>query len=388
LRGNSPWFILKGSVLFVFSFTCKVTIKDSSMPASLPKIPAIPVFDGHNDTLLVLHLPGFSEGHARDFFAESTHGHIDLPRARAGGMGGGFFAIFTPSPRSEESGSALTSANPPVAAEVDQLTALKFTVDVAADLFRIERAGKGQLKVVRNLAEMAQCLADGTFAMIFHIEGCEAIDADLNALETLYQAGLRSLGIVWSRSNIFASGVPFRFPSSPDTGPGLTDAGKRLVKACNELGVLVDLSHLNEKGFWDVEKLSTAPLVATHSGAHALSASSRNLTDKQLDAIRASGGMVGVNFHVGFLRADGGRDGAATSLSEIVRHIDYMVERMGIDHVAFGSDFDGAVMPGDLRDVAGLPKLMDALAASGYDEAARRQIAYGNWLRVLGETWH
>jgi membrane dipeptidase len=157
---------------------------------------------------------------------------------------------------------------------------------------------------------MAQCLADGTFAMIFHIEGAEAIDPDLNALETLYQAGLRSIGIVWSRRNLFASGVPFVFPSSPDTGPGLTDAGKRLVKACNELGILIDLSHLNEKGFWDVAKLSDAPLVATHSGAHALSAASRNLTDKQLDAIRASGGMVGVNFHVGFLRADGGRNDA------------------------------------------------------------------------------
>jgi membrane dipeptidase len=96
---------------------------------------------------------------------------------------------------------------------------------------------------------------------------------------------------------------------------------------------------------------------------------------------------VGVNFHVGFLRADGKRDAATTPLTEIVRHLDYMVERMGIDHVALGSDFDGATMPGDLRDVTGLPKLMEALAAAGYDEAARRQIAYGNWLRVLGKIW-
>lgn len=362
------------------------------MSAALPPIRNIPIFDGHNDTLLALHLPEFSEGHERAFFTQSEHGHIDLPRALAGGMGGGFFAIFTPSPSSQDApmpgGSGQkTSYAIPIAAEVDQSVALKFTVDLAANLFRIEREGKGKLKVVRNVAEMAQCLADGTFAMIFHIEGAEAIDTDLNALETLYQAGLRSIGIVWSRPNIFASGVPFAFPSSPDTGPGLTEAGKRLVKACNELGILVDLSHLNEKGFWDVAKLSDAPLVATHSGAHALCASARNLTDKQLDAVRASGGMVGVNFHVGFLRADGKRDGSTTPLTEIVRHLDYMVERMGIDHVAFGSDFDGATMPGDLRDVAGLPKLMDALTKAGYDEAAQRQIAYGNWLRVLGQTW-
>jgi membrane dipeptidase len=368
--------------------------KGTIMSVSLPTIATIPIFDGHNDTLLALHLPSFSEGHARGFFEESEHGHIDLPRALAGGMGGGFFAIFTPSPRHEDApipgvtGSAqATSYSTPIAAGVDQAVALKFTVDLAADLFRLERKGKGAIKVVRTVAEMAQCLADGTFAIIFHIEGAEAIDPELNALEVLYQAGLRSLGITWSRPNVFASGVPFAFPSSPDTGPGLTGAGKALVRACNELGILLDLSHLNEKGFWDVAALSTAPLVATHSGAHALCASARNLTDRQLDAIRASDGIVGVNFHVGFLRADGRRDAATTSLTEIVRHLDYMVERMGIDHVALGSDFDGATMPGDLRDAAGLPKLMEALAAAGYDESTRRQIAYGNWLRVLAKTW-
>jgi membrane dipeptidase len=362
------------------------------MSAALPTIRDIPIFDGHNDTLLALHLPSFSDGHVRGFFEASQYGHIDLPRARAGGMGGGFFAVFTPSPKHHDAplpgvSGTTTSYAIPIAAEVDQATALKFTVDLAATLFRLEREAQGAIKVVRTVGEMAQCLADGIFAMIFHIEGAEAIDPELNALETLYQAGLRSLGITWSRPNLFASGVPFAFPSSPDTGPGLTEAGKALVRACNQLGILIDLSHLNEKGFWEIAKLSSAPLVATHSGVHALSASARNLTDRQLDAIRASGGIVGVNFHVGFLRADGKRDAAATPLTEIVRHLDYMVERMGIDHVALGSDFDGAVMPGDLRDVAGLPKLMDALVAAGYDEAARRQIAYGNWLRVLGQTW-
>jgi membrane dipeptidase len=362
------------------------------MAALFPKPLNIPIFDGHNDTLLAIHAPEFGDGTKRTFFTQSEHGHIDFPRALAGGMGGGFFAIFTPSPRQQPgqvpgATGQDTAYAIPMAAEVDQVTALKFTVDLAANLFRIERESMGKIKVVRTAAEMARCLADGTFAVIFHIEGAEAIDTELNSLEVLYQAGLRSLGIVWSRPNAFATGVPFAFPSSPDTGPGLTEAGKRLVKACNDLGILVDLSHLNEQGFWDVEKITTAPLVATHSGAHALCASARNLTDKQLDAIRASNGIVGVNFHVSFLRADGKRDAETTSLTEIVRHLDYMVERMGIDHVAFGSDFDGAIMPGDLRDVAGLPKLMDALSAAGYDEAALRQIAYGNWLRVLEQTW-
>jgi membrane dipeptidase len=353
----------------------------------------IPIFDGHNDTLLDLYLPARGNGQGRTFFERSDRGHIDLPRARAGGLGGGFFALFTPSSMTKQEPiprvGAATGAQRyalPKAAQVDQGTALKLTVDMAALLFRIEREAAGQAKVVRTAQELAGCLATGVFAMIFHIEGAEAIDADLNALEVLYQAGLRSLGITWSRNNIFGFGVPFEFPQSPDVGPGLTAAGKALVRACNRLGVMVDLSHLNEKGFWHVEKLSTAPLVATHSGAHVLCASARNLTDKQLDAIRASGGLAGVNFHVGFLRADG-RSDPATPLTEIVRHVDYMVERMGIDHVALGSDFDGATMPGDLRDAAGLPKLVTALRAAGYDDAALRKLAYENWLRVLAQTW-
>src|SRR5206468_1669749 len=130
------------------------------------------------------------------------------------------------------------------------------------------------------------------------MEGAEPIAPDLSNLERWYDRGLRSIGLVWSRANAFAEGVPFRFPSSPDTGPGLTDAGRELVRACNRLGILVDLSHLNEAGFWDVAGISDKPLVATHSNAHAICPASRNLTDKQLAAIKESDGMVGLNYHV------------------------------------------------------------------------------------------
>jgi membrane dipeptidase len=132
--------------------------------------------------------------------------------------------------------------------------------------------------------------------------------------------------------------------------------------------------------------VSDAPLVATHSNAHALCPSSRNLTDRQLDAVRDSGGVVGVNFAVTFLRADGDED-RDTPISEIVRHVDYLAARMGIDHVAFGSDFDGAVVPDDVGGVAGFPRVVEALAASGYDDEALAKVTHGNWLRVLGGTW-
>jgi len=223
-------------------------------------------------------------------------------------------------------------------------------------------------------------------AAILHFEGAEAIDPELNALHVFYQAGLRSLGIVWSRPTAFGHGVPFAFPHSPDTGPGLTDAGKQLVRACNRLGIMIDLSHLNEQGFWDVARLSDAPLVATHSNAHALCASTRNLTDKQLDAIKESDGMVGLNFACGFLREDGAND-ADTPLEVMVRQIAYLAEQVVIDRVGFGSDFDGAKIPRELGDVVGMPKLIAALRAHGFDDAALRKIAYENWLRVLRKTW-
>jgi microsomal dipeptidase-like Zn-dependent dipeptidase len=220
---------------------------------------------------------------------------------------------------------------------------------------------------------------------IVHMEGAEALAADLSDLEEWYARGLRSIGPVWSRPNDFGAGVPFRFPSSPDIGAGLTGAGKRLVHACNRLGILVDLSHLNEAGFWDVASLALAPLVATHSNAHALCPSSRNLTDEQLDAIGASEGVVGINFAPAFLRDDGAND-PATPIAEIVRHIEYVAERIGVDRVAFGSDFEGATMPTELGGAAGLPRLVELLRAR-YSEEDVAKITHGNWLRVLDTTW-
>ena len=184
----------------------------------------------------------------------------------------------------------------------------------------------------------------------------------------LHAAGLRSLGLVWSRPNAFATGVPFGFPGSPDQGPGLSDPGRALVRACGELGILVDVSHLNAAGFWDVAELSAAPLVASHSAAHALCASPRNLTDDQLRAIGERDGLVGINFHVGFLRADGAED-AGTPLARIAEHAAHVAEVAGAHCVGLGSDFDGAIMPAELGDVRGLPRLLDALRAAGFGAA-------------------
>lgn len=355
----------------------------------------LPIIVGHQDTLLHLYLPeGEEEGEGRSFFVRSDKGHVDLPRAREGGMAGGFFAIFVPEPCDEcdangrqmvviqtENGYEI-----PYASAIDPSYARGVTITMMANLFRLEAESEGQVKVVHTIEEVEYCLAHDVHIAIMHMEGAEAIDANLDTLEVFYRVGLRSLGLVWSRPNIFAQGVQFKFPHSPDTGPGLTGAGRELVRGCNRLGIILDLSHLNEQGFWDVAALSDAPLVATHSNVHAICPSTRNLTDKQLDAIKESGGLVGLNFAVYDLCEDSRKE-PDTPLDIMVRHIDYLVERLGIDGVALGSDFDGTLIPSAIGDAAGLPKLVDVLRLHGYDDAALRKIAFENWLRVLRKTW-
>jgi membrane dipeptidase len=344
----------------------------------------VPVFDGHNDTLLRLYQSKDTD--VEKLFIEGTQGgHIDLPRARKGGFAGGMFAIFPP-PVEKAKRSAVPPApsdNEPLPPELPRTDALTSTIAMASILFRLERAGA--LTVCRSAGDIRAAMAKDSIAAVFHIEGVEAIDPELTLLDVLYEAGLRSLGIVWSRPNAFGHGVPFRFPSSPDTGPGLSDAGKALVKACNQLKIMIDLSHLNEKGFRDVAALSDAPLVATHSNVHALCTHSRNLTDWQLGAIRETGGMVGLNFATGFLREDG-RMNSDTSLDIMVRHVDSLLQALGEDGVGLGSDFDGAMIPAVIGDVAGLPKLIDALTARGFGGALIEKIAYRNWLNVLERT--
>jgi membrane dipeptidase len=183
---------------------------------------------------------------------------------------GGFFACFVPNPEGEwDMGSALRITDRgyevAMAPPLDPSYAKEEAGHLAADLFRIEARSGGRLEVVRTADGLARCLREeGVVAAILHFEGAENLGPDPGDLEDAYRAGLRSLGLVWSRPNAYGHGVPFRHPSSPDTGPGLTDAGRELVRECNRLGVLV----------------------ATHSAAHVLCPSSRNLTDRQLDAIR------------------------------------------------------------------------------------------------------
>jgi len=349
----------------------------------------IPVFDGHNDFLLRL----YQHPDQRDalWLTGGAEGHLDLPRMKKGGFAGGFFAIYIPSPIAHDAPDYMAAMeNPPFSlplpALIDHHTAQPIALAKAGHLMWMERVSNGAFKICRTVAELRECLARGVISAILHMEGAEAIDPDLDALHVFHAMGLRSLGPVWSRPTVFGHGVPFAFPSGPDTGDGLTEAGKRLVKECNRLRIMLDMSHINEKGFWDVAGLTDAPLVATHSNAHAVTPSSRNLTDKQLAAIRESGGMVGLNYATSFLRRDG-KQSADMGWEDVLAHLDHLLEYLGEDHLGLGSDFDGATLPKGIGDVVGQQALLQAMRDHGYGEALIRKIAHENWFAVLERTW-
>jgi membrane dipeptidase len=345
---------------------------------------ATPVFDGHNDLILRLLKGAVS---ADDVAKGLADGHIDKPRAAKGGFGGGMFAIFVPSPfdrsmREEE--MQKPSYDIPLPDPLSEVVAVDWTEKGFDALDALERAGA--VRICLTADQVQATLGAEEMAAVTHIEGAEAIDRDFARLHEYHARGLRSLGPVWSRDTIWGYGVPFRFPSTPDTGPGLTDAGKALVRECNALKILIDLSHLNEKGFDDVATISDAPLVATHSNAWAITPHSRNLTDRQLDIIRDSDGMVGINFASAFLRPDGQMNDDF-ELDIVLRHFDHLVERLGEDRVGLGSDFDGALVPKPIGDCAGLPNLVAAFRDHGVGDDLLARVTHGNWLRVLRLTW-
>ena len=348
-----------------------------------------PTFDGHNDILLRLYKA--PEHREAIWLTGEGRGHLDLPRMKRGGFAAGFFAIYIPSPHEDDGIDYVQlMENPPYLLPLPDLIgdsqALPVAMAMAGHMLWMERSSGGQFKMVRTVADIRDCMAKGVVAGILHMEGAEAIGGDLDALHAFHAMGLRSIGPVWSRPTVFGHGVPFGFPASPDTGDGLTAAGKRLIKECNALKIMIDLSHINEKGFDDVAALSDAPLVATHSNAHAITPSTRNLTDRQLAVIRASGGMVGLNFATSFLRRDG-KQSADMGWEDVLAHLDHLITHLGEDHVGLGSDFDGATIPKGIGDVAGLPALQQAMLDHGYGPTLMNKLTHENWLGLLDRTW-
>ncbi len=350
----------------------------------------IKIFDGHNDVLFRLFLKDKENIH-EDFLLGDNEGHLDLPRINQAGFSGGFFAIYVPSQEEK-----VEFADKPIRYDdmkndsyelalpqpVDVSVAFPIVLRKIEIIKKIEKESNGKVKICKNEKDLESSILNKQISVIMHIEGAEAIGNNLENLDTLYSLGLRSIGPVWSRPTLFAHGVPFKFPSSPDTGEGLTDLGKKLIKECNRLKMIIDLSHINEKGFWDIAKISTSPLIATHSNSHSICPHTRNLTDDQLLAIKETKGMVGVNFAPAFLRTDG-KMLTDTNLEIILRHFDYLIKKLGEDKVGFGSDFDGTLIPSKMNDVLGLNVLRDLMRKHGYNDKLMQKICHDNWINTI-----
>lgn len=317
-----------------------------------------PIIDGHQDFITAIPRQD------RDFLEESERGHVDWPRAQRGCLGGTFVSIYLTDQQAE-------------------LNAVGYAIKEIDDYLRICDRSEGQVRAVRSVAELDRALEDGAFAGIIHFEGADPISYSLKELRVFYEAGLRSLGVTWSRPTIFGYGVMFQ---GPQPEKGLTDAGFALVEECNRLGVLLDVSHLNPAGFWDLARATQRPFVATHSSVKAISPHVRNLDDDQIRMIAEKDGTIGINFANSFLRPDMGRE-EDTPLDLVVSHFEHIIDLVGDRHVSFGSDYDGTSVPQELRDAAHLPVLLRAFKQRGWSDDRIERICNGNFRRVLAAVW-
>jgi membrane dipeptidase len=339
-----------------------------------------------------------------DIGVRHKDGNIDIPRMREGGLDALFFSIWVP--------GAITG--PP---------AVKRALDLIDRVHEAVRTHPGDLMLATTAADIRRAAAEHKIAALMGMEGGHIIDDDLGLLRLYSSLGVRYLTLTHFLNNNWAD-------SSTDKPAhnGLTAFGKDVVREMNRLGMMVDISHVSDKTFYDVLAITKAPVIASHSSCRAICNHPRNMTDDMLRALAKNGGVIMINYHAGFLSDEfrvasekrngtivasmdamskkcGGNEACTTMEGEridheamargelpkvswqlVFDHIDHAVKVAGIDHVGLGSDFDGATMPLGLEDVSKLPKLTDALLKKGYSQQDIEKILGGNLLRVMEQA--
>ncbi len=357
------------------------------------------VVDSHDDTTQRLIFDK-----AFDIGKRNPNGNIDIPRMREGGLDALFFSIWVPS-------------------EVTGPTAVKRALDQIDAVREAVRTHPHDLMLATTAADVRKAAADHKIAALMGMEGGHMIDDDLRLLRVYAALGVRYMTLTHYKNNNWAD-------SSTDKAAhnGLTAFGKDVVREMNRLGVMVDISHVADKTFYDALAVTTAPVIASHSSCRAIASHPRNMTDEMLRALAKNGGVVMINYHAAFLSEEfrvasekrngtvdvamaamskkcGGNEACTTMESEridheamakgelpkvtwekIVDHIDHAVKVAGADHVGLGSDFDGATMPLGMEDASKLPKITDALIKKGYSEQDVEKILDGNILRVMEQV--
>ncbi|MBA7681825.1 hypothetical protein ES703_90166 [subsurface metagenome] len=244
--------------------------------------------------------------------------------------------------------------------------------------YREIEKNQDDISLVTNYNQIKEVNRAGKIAAILSIEGGEALEGDLGVLRVLYKLGVRLLTLTWNQRNQIADGI-----GESRTGSGLTEFGLKVIDEMNRLGMLIDVSHLSETGFWDVVKRSKTPIVASHSNCYALCPHLRNLKDEQIKALADKGGVIGITFVPNFLT----QEKRKTTVEDVVKHIDYLVEKVGVDYVGLGSDFDGTGgLPLGLEGVDKIPNITGELLDRGYKEKDIKKILGENFLRVFKEV--
>jgi membrane dipeptidase len=311
------------------------------------------VFDGHCDTILEVI------NHKRSLGSRTLVGHLDIPRMKEGGVDVQFFAVFIEDIYKPD-------------------RSLKRTLQLIDCFYKEIEKNQDDISLVTNYNQIEEVNSAGKIAAILSIEGGEALEGDLGVLRVLYKLGVRLLTLTWNQRNQIADGI-----GESRTGSGLTKFGLKVIDEMNRLGMLIDVSHLSETGFWDVIKRSKAPIVASHSNCYSLCPHLRNLKDEQIKALADKGGVIGITFVPNFLT----QEKRKTTVGDVVKHIDYLVEKVGVDYIGLGSDFDGTGgLPLGLEGVDKVPNITGELLDRGYKEKDIKKILGENFLRVFKEV--
>ncbi len=309
--------------------------------------------DAHTDVLLRCIKDNINLGKRLEL------GHVDIPRLKEGNVKLQFFAIF-------------------VESQYKPSLALNQAIHIIERFYKEYEKNREDLVLIKDLSDLEKIKGNDKIGALLSIEGGEPIEMSLELLDFFYRIGVRAMGLTWNERNMIANGA-----GEWGMLGGLSKFGREVIKKMNKLGMIVDVSHITPPGFWDVIEISEKPIIASHSNAYALCNHPRNLTDLQIKALAEKRGVMGINFYSEFLNPSG-----KSTLDDIVRHIDYIVELVGPDHVGMGSDFDGiSSWPEEIYDASRFPLIFEALEKRGYKEEDIRKIAGENFLRVLKENW-
>ena len=383
-----------------FALTCKPAQSDISERARKIHREAT-VVNTHVDTLQRVLIGDVN------ISKRTPDGHIDIPRMREGGMKAEFFSVWIDS-------------------VYEGPSAVKRTLDLIDAMNRVIAASPKDLQLAVNASDIERANKEGKIAALMGIEGGHAIDDDLGALRLFRQLGVSYMTLTWSNPNHWADSSGNKNRDHIKAPDGLNDFGRQVVREMNRIGMIVDISHVSDKTFYDVMATTSKPVIASHSSCRALCDVPRNMTDDMLRALAKNGGVVGINFNSGFIEKDFNRrseeydkqhpkpavrhedfinnpDGEAAAnykldygaqspvepptFEMLIAHIDHAVKIAGIDHVGLGSDFDGVPsLPKGMEDVSKLPRITEALLQKGYSEQDIKKILGGNFMRVIRQV--